>query len=88
MSCSEVTVATARKSGSKTNGSKTHHSKAQRFRPDPAGSPGHNDIAALAYDLFLRNGAQHGHDLDHWLAAERELLSRSAGTAPVSLTSL
>ena len=33
----------------------------------------HDDIATRAYELFLRRGAQHGQDLDDWLAAEREL---------------
>jgi len=31
-------------------------------------------IACRAYELFLERGAQHGHDLDDWLQAERELL--------------
>ncbi len=33
----------------------------------------HDAIAARAYELFLRRGAQHGQDWDDWLAAEREL---------------
>lgn len=32
-----------------------------------------DEIARRAYELFLQQGAQHGRDLDHWLAAEREL---------------
>jgi hypothetical protein len=31
-------------------------------------------IAARAYELFLERGAEHGHNLDDWLRAERELL--------------
>jgi hypothetical protein len=30
-------------------------------------------IARRAYELFLERGSQHGHDLDDWLRAEREL---------------
>ena len=30
-------------------------------------------VARRAYELFLADGAQHGHDVEHWLAAEREL---------------
>ncbi|MEW6246400.1 MAG: DUF2934 domain-containing protein [Nitrospirota bacterium] len=33
-------------------------------------------IAQRAYELYERRGREHGHDLDDWLAAERELLSR------------
>ena len=73
--CSEVTVAPVRKDRSKTVSSKVT-TKNTTLRPDPSRLPGHDEVAALAYALFLRNGAQHGHDLDHWLAAERELLSR------------
>ena len=31
-------------------------------------------IARRAYELFLERGGGHGHDLDDWLQAERELL--------------
>lgn len=30
----------------------------------------HRRIAELAYQLFVRQGGRHGHDLDHWLEAE------------------
>jgi len=33
----------------------------------------HDEIAARAYHLFLRDGAVHGRDIDHWLLAEQEL---------------
>jgi Protein of unknown function (DUF2934) len=33
----------------------------------------HDDVARRAYDLFLARGCEHGHDLDDWLQAEREL---------------
>jgi hypothetical protein len=31
------------------------------------------DIARRAYEIFVEQGFQHGHDLEHWLAAEQEL---------------
>lgn len=31
-------------------------------------------IAQRAYALFEQGGCCHGHDLDHWLEAERQLL--------------
>lgn len=31
------------------------------------------DIARRAYDLFLARGREHGHDVEDWCQAEREL---------------
>ena len=31
------------------------------------------DIARRAYDLYLARGCGHGHDVDDWLRADREL---------------
>ena len=45
--------------------------------------PTHEQIKQRAYELFLECGCEHGRDLEHWLAAERELselaLNRSLG---------
>ena len=30
-------------------------------------------IARRAYEIYLRRGGEHRHDLDDWLAAEREI---------------
>ena len=38
-----------------------------------------NDIARRAYDLYLARGCEHGHDVEDWLQAEREL---NAGSKP------
>jgi heme oxygenase len=48
----------------------------------------YEDVARRAYDLFLARGGQHGHDVDDWLEAERQLLTvtlppRAARTASV-----
>lgn len=37
------------------------------------------EIAKVAYELYLRRGCTHGHDLDDWLEAERIVLARHAG---------
>jgi hypothetical protein len=39
------------------------------FHPHPT----HDDIAARAYELFVRRGGRHGQDWEDWLLAEREL---------------
>ncbi len=38
-------------------------------------------IAARAYEIWQANGCPNGHDLEHWLQAEREL---RAGTGRAS----
>jgi hypothetical protein len=35
--------------------------------------PDHDQIAARAYQLFVQRGGEHGHHLEDWLVAEREL---------------
>jgi len=35
------------------------------------------DIARHAYDLYLARGCEHGHDVEDWLQAERELRASS-----------
>jgi hypothetical protein len=32
-----------------------------------------NVVARRAYDLYCARGREHGHDVDDWLQAEREL---------------
>jgi Protein of unknown function (DUF2934) len=36
-----------------------------------------NDVARRAYDLYLARGREHGHDVDDWMQAERELRASS-----------
>jgi Protein of unknown function (DUF2934) len=36
----------------------------------------HEQIAERAYQIYLANGCQSGHEKDDWLQAEYELLSR------------
>lgn len=35
------------------------------------------EIRALAYQLFCECGYEYGHDLEHWLEAERRVLGSS-----------
>ena len=35
--------------------------------------PSLDEIARRAHELFLSRGAAHGHDLDDWLEAERQI---------------
>jgi hypothetical protein len=35
--------------------------------------PADDGVARSAYERFERRGGEHGHDLDDWLEAEREL---------------
>jgi len=36
-------------------------------------APTHDEIAAHAYEIYLREGCVAGRELDHWLQAEAEL---------------
>ena len=40
------------------------------------------DIARRAFEIYCERGFQHGHDVEHWLQAEREL--RGSVTAAVA----
>lgn len=49
------------------------HSDAQTMQSGGAPTPARDDIAVRAYARFEARGFQHGHDVEDWLAAEREL---------------
>ena len=36
----------------------------------------HRLVSCLAYEIYLKRGNLHGHDLDDWLAAEAAVLSQ------------
>jgi hypothetical protein len=38
--------------------------------------PTREQIAARAYELYLQRGCEHGHDVEDWLNAEKELTQR------------
>ena len=41
-------------------------------------------IRLRAHQLWEEAGRQHGHDLDHWLQAEKEQLLNSVAAAPLA----
>ena len=44
---------------------------------DAAYNPG--DVAIRAYEIYCDRGCEHGHDVDHWLEAERQLRDELKG---------
>ena len=48
----------------------------------PHRDPIQEAIARRAYELFLARGEEHGHDLDDWLQAERELAEAARPSMP------
>ena len=52
------------------------------FERDPNSMPQHNQIAALAYQLWLDRGCPHGSPEDDWHRAEAKLRTRDQGQEP------
>ena len=50
-------------------------------RPQASAAPGDAEIAARAFELYCERGGAHGHDVEDWLTAERELHAASRSTA-------
>jgi hypothetical protein len=44
-------------------------------------TPSRDAVARRAYELFQARGGEPGHDLEHWLEAERELSRTSTSQA-------
>lgn len=44
----------------------------EHSRPKPM----REEIQALAYALYCQCGHKHGHDFDHWIEAERQVLEQ------------
>jgi hypothetical protein len=57
----------------KSKASAPASSRSTKKRTTAPGQVAHGEVARRAYDLFLARGCEHGHDLDDWLQAEREL---------------
>lgn len=49
--------------------------KPERSRPEQV----REEIQTLAYELYCQCGHEHGHDLEHWIEAERRVLERHQG---------
>lgn len=66
-----TTSSTTRKTTATTAKTGTSRTRATRLAAATP-KPSHQDIERRAYELFLSDG-RHGHELEHWLQAEREL---------------
>ena len=49
--------------------------------PNQSVSVADSDIARRAYERYEERGSEHGHDVDDWLQAERELRPVVSSTA-------
>jgi hypothetical protein len=47
---------------------------------EPSHHPTHQQIAILAYLIFLARGSEDGRDLDDWLQAEQKLVDQAEAT--------
>ena len=47
-------------------------------------SPGLEDIALRAYQIYLERAGAPGNELDDWTRAERELLAKYGKTSPIA----
>lgn len=56
---------------------KTNDNKTAEERPDEAQL--RSEIQQLAYTFYCQCGYEHGHDLEHWVEAERRVLERHQG---------
>lgn len=44
----------------------------------------HDEIAKVAYELYEKSGRMPGHDLEHWLEAEKIVMARYKGRKKTS----
>ena len=63
-----------------------HHKKPADTKPetrmkvsakDQIQSPSHDEIEKVAYEIYVKNGCEDGHNEEHWFQAERILLRRN-----------
>jgi hypothetical protein len=71
------------KSQSKKNGSGQTASQTQDSG-DPNQVASREEIQNLAYTIYEARGKEWGHDLDHWLEAERALCSATGVPSSIS----
>jgi hypothetical protein len=50
--------------------------QSEETRPQPLNGPSPEEIQQRAYEIHIDRGGPHGHDLDDWLQAERELMEK------------
>jgi hypothetical protein len=75
----EKTTKTPRTATRKTTGRSARTTRTTPPAGLTAAAAEAHDIARRAFELYCARGGQHGHDVDDWLQAEREL--SGAGTA-------
>jgi hypothetical protein len=46
--------------------------------------PSYEEIELRAYQIYIERGGAHGHDVDDWLQAERELFEKYTNTGRVA----
>ena len=56
---------------------KKHQDVKEGNNPGTDREAAQEEIRTLAYQLFCECGCEHGHDVEHWLEAERRVLGRS-----------
>ncbi len=61
-----------------------HHEITGEERPKEDQEVAQEEIRTLVYQLFCECGCEHGHDVEHWLNAERKVLERSRASSTVS----
>ncbi len=53
------------------------HKKSEAVQPvQPNQARLQEEIQTLAYELYCQCGHEHGHDVEHWVEAERQVLER------------
>jgi hypothetical protein len=76
-----IVMAKSAKRRTDDNGIATPAESGSTLPPNRSTDTAHGDIASRAYDLYLARGCAHGHDVDDWLQAERELRDAVSATA-------
>jgi hypothetical protein len=75
MATKKTTTGSTRTARTPVSAPKISRASAAGSGPTDSGEElvGRDAVAHRAYELFLARGGQHGHDVEDWLAAEREL---------------
>jgi hypothetical protein len=58
----------------------TAANRSSKSLPNRSAKVTDSDVGSRAYDLYLAPGCEHGHDVDNWLQAERELRRTMSST--------
>ena len=75
-------IETAKSTKSTTDDAVTTAGDRSKNSPTERASVTDRDIARRAYDLYLTRGCEHGHDVEDWLQAERDLRDAVSSAKP------